>query len=306
MFLSLAEYVKTHEGRSATDLLRHHEDLARQQLQSHRTWAFLGRGTKFRRAHSHRPVDEGLEWEWCRSSTAGAQSVAKGEVGLSSRRTPRPRSGEEGRASRETFDDRVQGRCCHPPDHPACRSPCLRDDTRARAHLPGFQPSSGREIRKRSPGHPLVTGLRQAHQDRADDANHWPKPRVTLRHSASRRRRTREGSGEVRQAAGRTSRAYLGELNGDLLTHHVGEEAAGGNRKARRRDCASLTVSAAATLNSVARHWTLREWRPPRQAIQPGPGATWAGLASTSTAMARNVASSGSIRRRFSVPGSPG
>ncbi|CKS92135.1 Uncharacterised protein [Mycobacterium tuberculosis] len=70
------------------------------------------------------------------------------------------------------------------------------------------------------------------------------------------------------------------------------------------RDCALSSMSAAATLNSSCS--TLDA---PGMATTPGrlisqASATWAGLASTSTAMARNVASSGSIRRRFSVPNS--
>lgn len=103
---------------------------------------------------------------------------------------------------------------------------------------------------------------------------------ITLRHSASRRRRRTRGSGEVRRAAGRTSRAYLvaSSTTADLLTHHVGEEAAGGNRAKRPGGVGERVAGLRAELDVSGRDVELElldtgrsgNGDHPRQANQPG------------------------------------
>ena len=62
----------------------------------------------------------------------------------------------------------------------------------------------GKRTLELNPNHPLVTGLQQAHKDRADDPTNRRNRRIALRHSTSRRRRRTRRSGAVRRAASRT------------------------------------------------------------------------------------------------------
>ncbi len=144
------------------------------------------------------------------------QSVAKGEVDLDSEDEKAEHEAEREEQEKdfadlltwlkETLSDHVKEvrLSTRLTESPACLITDTFGITPALARMyraSGQAVPVGKRILELNPKHPLVTGLQQAHKNRADDALARRNRRIALRHSASRRRRCTGGSGEVRRTA---------------------------------------------------------------------------------------------------------
>ena len=137
------------------------------------------------------PVDE----VWVGSVTEfdgkPLQSVAKGEVDLDSEEEKTAHEAEREEQEREfadlltwlkeTLSEHVKEvrLSTRLTESPACLITDAFGITPALARMyraSGQEVPVGKRILELNPNHPLVTGLRQAHKDRGDDAVGWPRP----------------------------------------------------------------------------------------------------------------------------------